>query len=302
MLEAEGLIRACETTRRGRMTSDSPAGRTAAKGADVVRVLTPGLIENPILMEQLAMVRGELAKTSVGVQVHEVAHISSQPSPRRALERLFATHRGAVWVLHKMPMTVQQVAEETHLPCLVFGSVFPGIKLPSIDLDFTATARHAAGRCFAAGRTRLALVIHRTRLAGDTLAAEEVRRLTREKGLADPVLIRHDFNRSALIDSLDSLIARPDGMPDAMLILNQHHLLTVLPHLLRRRIEIPRRVSLVYLGNDPSSERLSPQPDRYDAGHALSRGLVRMCLSLLGGERPGSRRIIPRALRGETLA
>lgn len=80
-------------------------------------------------------------------------------------------------------------------------------------LDCSVTARHAADRCFAVGGSRLALVLHRTRLADNTLAAEEMRRLTRAKGLAKPVLIR-------------------------------------------------------------------------------------MCLSLLGGERPASRRIIPRALRG----
>ena len=302
MLESEGLLKPCEHTRKGRTAARASAKSAKTRGQGMVHVLTPGLFDNPILMEQLAVVRGDLGKTLVGVDVHEIAHIAAQTSPRRALERLFASHPRAVWVLHKMPQAVQQVAEDLNLPCVVFGSVFPGMGLPSIDLDFAATARHAAGRCFAAGRTRLAMVLHRTRLAGDILAADEVLRLTRSKGLPDPVLVRHDFNRSALIDTLDSLVARPAVHPDAMIILNQHHLLTVLPHLLRRRIEIPRRMSILYLGNDPVIERLSPLPDRYDVGHTLSRGLVRMCLALLAGERPASRRLFPRTLRGETLA
>jgi LacI family transcriptional regulator len=302
ILESEGLLQPCEHTRKGRTLAKKKRRGAAAKGSGSVRILTPSLSDSPILLEQLAVVRGELAKASVSVVVNEIPHIVSQFSPRRALGRLFSMHQGAVWVLHKMPVAIQEIAAELRVPCVVFGSVFPGIQLSSIDIDFAATARHAAGRCFAAGRTRLALVLHRTRLAGDSIAADEVQRLTRQKGLPDPILIRHDFNRSALIDTLDSWISRPGGFPDAIIILNQHHLLTVLPHLLRRGIDIPERTSVIYLGNDPVVERLSPLPDRYDVGSALSRGLARMCLALLSGERPASRRLIPRALRGETLA
>lgn len=302
ILESEGLIRPSEHTRKGRTPAEPGKRRSAIRGHGTVHILTPSLSDSPILMEQIAVVRGELAKASVSVVVNEIPHIVSQTAPRRALGRLFSMHRGAVWVLHKMPLAIQQIAGELRIPCVVFGSVFPGIQLPFIDLDFAATARHAAGRCFAAGRTRLALVVHRTRLAGDILAADEVQRLTREKGLPDPILIRHDFNRSALIDTLDSWIGRPREFPDAMLVLNQHHLLTVLPHLLRRGVSIPGRLALVHLGNDPVVERLSPLPDRYDVGSTLSRGLSRMCLALLAGERPASRRLLPRSLRGETLA
>lgn len=302
ILETEGLLSPSQHTRCGRSLATSVKKGKINRGQGSVHILTPSLADSPILMEHLAVVRGELAKASVAVVVNEIPHIASQSSPRRALDRLFSAHHGAVWVLHKMPLAVQETAAELRIPCVVFGSVFPGIKLPCIDIDFAATARHAAGRCFAAGRTRLALVLHRTRLAGDTLAADEVQRLTRERGLHDPILIRHDFNRSALIDTLDSLIARSLNFPDAILVLNQHHLLTVLPHLLRRGVDIPRRTALVHLGNDPVVERLSPLPDRYDVGNALSRGLARMCIALLSGERPSSRRLIPRAIRGETLA
>jgi DNA-binding LacI/PurR family transcriptional regulator len=302
ILESEGLLRPCQHTRSGRTLAKSVRKGRATRGQGTVHILTPSLTDSPILMEHLAVVRGELAKASVTVVVNEIPHIVSQSSPRSALSRLFSAHHGAVWVLHKMPFAVQEIAAELRIPCVVFGSVFPGISLPYIDVDFAATARHAAGRCFAAGRTRFALVLHRTRLAGDTLAADEVQRLTRERGLPDPILIRHDFNRSALIDTLDSWIARPRDFPDALFVLNQHHLLTVLPHLLRCGIRIPGQLSLVHLGNDPVVERLSPLPDRYDVGSTLSCGLSRMCLALLAGERPSSRRLIPRALRGETVA
>jgi len=302
LLESEGLLSPCEHTRKGRLPAKSMTATTPARGHGTVHILTPSLSDSPILMEHVSVVRGELAKASVSVVVNEIPHIVSQSAPRRALGRLFSIHRGAVWVLHKMPQSIQETAADLRVPCVVFGSVFPGIKLPFIDIDFTATARHAAGRCFSAGRTRLAMILHRTRLAGDTLAADEVKRLTRIKGLPDPILIRHDFNRSALIDTLDYWISRPGEFPDAILVLNQHHLLTVLPHLMRRGISIPGRMSLIHLGNDPAVERLSPLPDRYDVGNALSRGLSRMCLAMLSGDRPTSRHLFPRVLRGETLA
>lgn len=45
--------------------------------------------------------------------------------------------------------------------------------MPTVDVDFAATARHAVGRCLAAGRSRIALLVHLTELAGDAIIFEE---------------------------------------------------------------------------------------------------------------------------------
>lgn len=301
ILMEEGWLKPCKHTRAGReiRLPKQPQPTNAAQGS--VHILTPSLADNTIFLEHLATIRGELAKADATVHVHEIPHITKQASPERALGKLFKSYPNAVWVLHKMPQTVQRAADHIGAPAMVFGSVFPDINLPSIDLDFAATARHAANRCIRAGRKRIGLILHRTQLAGDTLAAEAVTEITVSKNLPKPILIRHDFNRNTLINSLDARLANPKEFPDALIIINQHHLLTALPHLLQRQRKIPQETSMIYLGNDPVVERLSPVPDRYDVGNALSRGLVRMCISLLSGERPKSRRLFPKTIRGETL-
>jgi DNA-binding LacI/PurR family transcriptional regulator len=235
------------------------------------------------------------------VEVRESAGLSTLKNPAPAIRRLAAMHPGEVYVLHKMPRSVHLAMESLGLPAVVFGSTLPGVTLPTVDVNFAATARHAVGRCLAAGRARIALLLHRTELAGDTIILEEIKQSTGSRGLAPPLVLRHDFNRSRLIHSLDRLIADRRDRPDVIIIVNQHHLLTALPHLLHRGIRIPEDLALVFLANDPVVERLSPLPDRYDTGSALPRSLAKACLTLLAGVRPPCHQLIPRSLPGETL-
>ena len=113
--------------------------------------------------------------------------------------------------------------------------------------------------------------------------------------------MRYDFNRMRLMDGLDrEIVARPETC-DALIIASHHHLLTALPHLLRRGVRIPEDLSLVYLSNDPSVERLSPLPVRYDAGPGLVRRLVAAIQTLADGGTPKSSLLVPKLLAGESL-
>lgn len=301
ILENEGVLGAPDSTRSGRrLRMPSADGKIVEETGRVV-LLTPSLHDSPLLIEQLSSLRELLGRSGVQVVVRESLRLSQMKQAKQQLATLASGYPNAVFVLHKMPQQVQKAANELGLPAIVFGSVFEGVELPCVDVDFAAVARHAAGRCLSKGHRRIAVLVHRTSLAGDALIVGELVNELERRAAPKPLIMKHDFNRSRLIDALDFHILPHEQRPDALLIGNQHHLLTAMSHLLRRGIRIPEDLSLVYLGNDPAAERLSPLPDRYDLGERMVRRLAVSVQARLSGETPRSHYLLPNMVKGETL-
>lgn len=302
ILHGEGWLGECASTRSGRTVKKSQRKTHSKKRSDKVVLLTPSLNEGPILLEHLAILREMLGRRGMQVEIREIAHLLERKKPQEMLAQLVAKTPGAVWVLYKMPQPLQLAAQHLGLPCVIYGSAFPNVELPSIDVDFGAVARHATGRCLVNGLTRLAVLIHRTGLAGDSIIVNEITAELAKAGAPALLVLRHDFNRARLLDALDLRIVPLSARPDALLVVNQHHLLTALPHLLHRGLRIPDDLSLIYLSNDPVVERLSPLPDRYDLGTLLPRRLATAIQALANGERPVSSRLLPNMIVGESFA
>ena len=299
-LTDEGIIKAATSTRSGRKLTTPSIKRDTAQATQAI-VLTPSLTGSPLLLEQLAILRERLGPTGTQVHVQEAAALAGQEDPRYTLQRLINRRPEAIWVLHRMPMPVQRFFSNGKPPAMVFGSTFPDITLPGIDVDFHAAARHAAGLCLSRGLEHVTLLLHRTHLAGDARTIAAVTEQLERKGAPPPRILRHDFNRSRLMDRLDQAIVSRHTPCDALLISNQHHLLTALSHLLRRGVSIPDELSVICLSNDPVIERLSPLPCRYDPGPSLIKKLADSILTLANGESAASHLIIPKLIHGETL-
>lgn len=297
-----GLLKNPSHTRDGRTVGRAAATARSASGPGEVVLLTPSLRKSPVLLEYLAILRERLGTAGIPLHGREAARLAEEASPGKSLQRWSETAPETVWILHKMPFQVQHAAQSLGLKAIVFGTAFPGVTLPQIDVDFKAVARHAAGRCLARGHRKLALLVHRTALAGDADVIAGVHEELARYDAPPPLILKHDFNRARLIDALDQRIVPAAGRPDVLLVVNQHHLLTAMPHLLHRRLRIPKDLSLIYLSNDPAVERLSPLPERYDLGERLLRRLADAARSRLAGEYPASSRLLPRLLKGETLA
>lgn len=300
-LENEGCVSGVESSRSGRKITLG-SGKVHGKSIEASAiVLTPNILDNSLLLEHLAILRDLLGRAGVRVEVREATHLTEMRQPGTALARMAVKSPDAVWLLHKMPHSVQQAAQSLGLRCLVYGSTFSGISLPFVDVDFLAVARHATARCLAKGMKRIAVLVHRTPLAGDAAIVKEVADQLASAGAPAPMVLRHDFNKSRLIDALDQRIVPEELTPDVLLVVSQHHLLTTLPHLLRRGLRMPGDISLIYLSNDPVTERLSPVPERYDLGMLLPRRLARSTQALLSGETPAPGRLLPKLKPGETF-
>ncbi|BCX46167.1 hypothetical protein HAHE_00750 [Haloferula helveola] len=300
ILTRDGLIEAPSARCTLRAIRKSKARRTAPTHREVC-FLTPTLHVSPLLTEQIATMRGLFTQAGIKVASEESASLVDRRDPSAHLRRIVARHPDAMWVLHKMPESVQRWFQANGLPTVIFGSAFPEVSLPSVDVDFRAAAHHAAGLCLARGCRRIGLLIHRTPLAGDEKTVSAVSAVLTRQGSPAPKVMRHDSNRARLMDALDrEFLDNPDAC-DALIVANHHHLLTVQSHLLHRGIRLPEQLSLVYLSNDPSAERLSPLPLRYESGPALIRRLVAAVKTLAEGGNPPSSSIIPKLLDGQTM-
>ncbi len=279
ILVRENLLQPPTTTRSGYQTLCA-IGRTNLVATREVVFLTPTLTGSPVLSNQLSVLRATLAHIDLRIHVQEAGPVVEQKKPAAALKRLAARHPAAIWILHRMPRAIHTVFAEMRLPAVVFGSTFSEIGLPTVDIDFMAVGRHATGLCLSRGCRKFTLLINRTNLAGDDLVRTAITETLLEHGEPPPRIIRHDFNRARLIDVLDQTFPTRPDIGEAIVVLNQHHTLTVLSHLLRRGIRIPEDLSLVTLANDQMLERLSPLPYRYDSGPALVRKLATVVRAL----------------------
>ena len=295
-----GQLSPANSTRSGCKPTGARSRRGAVTTTHAV-LLTPSLAGVPVLLEQLAFLRERLGPAGIRVQTAEAGALVNQKSPDAGLKRMVAGRPGAMWILHRMPAAVQRFFAGTGVPTVIFGSSFEEAGLPSIDVDFTVVARHAVGLCMARGLHRLTLLLHRTNLAGDELIVEAVARELRRHNAPPPRILRHDFNRARLIDTLDATMVPANSRGDALLISSQHHLLTTHSHLLRRGIRFPADLSLLYLSNDPVIECLSPLPCRYDSGTELVRKLAAAVTNLAAGIPVTSVRVLPKLRMGETL-
>lgn len=300
-LQNEGFFGGAESSRSGRKITSGCEKKSVRMSEGTAILLTPNILDNSLLLEHLAILRDLLGRAGVRVEVKEATHLTEMRQPEAALVRLVAKSPDAVWLLHRMPHSVQLAAQSLGLRCLVYGTTFEGIKLPYVDVDFLAVARHATARCLAREMKRIAVLVHRTPLAGDAAIVREVTEQLARAGAPAPLVMRHDYNKSRLIDALDQRIVPAALTPEVLLVVSQHHLLTVLPHLLRRGLQMPGDISLIYLSNDPVTERLSPVPERYDLGMLLPRRLARSAQALLAGERPAPSLLLPKLKPGETF-
>lgn len=219
--------------------------------------------------------------------------------PGATLESLKARLRPAAWVLYRSTMEMQRWFADRRLPAVVAGSLHPEIKLASVDVDFTACCRHAAGRLLAAGHQRLAIVRPDTKIAGDLESVVGF-----EQGAGGPVTsVLHHGTVESVVAGLERAFGcriRPTGL----FVFHVPHLLTVLGWLQQRGLSVPQEIAVVCRDHDPLLEHMIPPPACYSPNVELfARKLSRLVTERLEGEASAPRtvRIMPTFVKGGTL-
>jgi len=108
----------------------------------------------------------DLLENGVRLQVQHHPGFGSA-SPSRALKSLEKPTGEGVYLLAHSSEQLQRWFSEAALPCLILGSVFPGLRLPSIECDYPALGRHAAGLLIGKGHRHIVVIRNKRTLAGD---------------------------------------------------------------------------------------------------------------------------------------
>jgi DNA-binding LacI/PurR family transcriptional regulator len=242
--------------------------------------------------------REHLGAAGWPLEIHESA-AAYRRKPAHALEELSARVHPAGWVLYRSTPEMQQwFSARTH-PVVIAGSRHPGISLSSVDMDYAAACRHAAGRFLAHGHRRLAIIRPNSNLAGDL---ESVAGLQSGVGSEVPSAL-HDGSVTGICAALVRLFARQPS-PTGLFVFHAIHLLTVLGWLQRRQLQVPGDVSVVCRDSEPYLESVIPIPARYTLNASLyARRITRVVTNLVTGchARSNQLLIMPAFVRGETL-
>lgn len=238
--------------------------RSPARRSNVA-LLTPVPLSAmpPFVLYWLDELRDELAAVSCQLEVH-VARTCYAPQPARALESLVRRAPAAAWVLYRSTHPMQRWFQEHALPCLVAGSCVAEIELPSVDVDYRAICRHAAGWLFSHQRRRIALVLPDSGHAGDIASEQgfhEAFNCTRTKEAAAFVL-RHNGTPSHIATVLDGAL-RASDRPDGFIVARSTHVVTVVTHLQHRSIRLPADATVVSRDDDAFLQSILPPIPRY---------------------------------------
>ncbi len=308
------LRAALETRRRegwlevsqGRRRRIHPPDRKHRVAAHPARVglLTPVPLHRmpPFTMFWVDELRERLADEGFELTLH-VNHASGLSQPEHWLQRVTAETPSAAWVVFRSSKPMQAWFDAHGLPAVIIGSRFPDIGLPSVDLDYRAACRHAAGIFLARGRRRLALLLPEGGGAGDQASEAGFLEGCRAAGRdAVATVVRHDESVAGIARRLDSLRAAAEPVT-ALLVARSAHALTVLTHLQRRGVRLPQDVSLISRDDDAFLDAVVPSVARYACDPAaFARRVSRIVLQLARtGAAPARQTLMmPAYVKGET--
>ncbi len=223
--------------------------------------------------------------------------------PERALKELTSRTVASAWITFGSREPMQRWFLRSGLPCLVAGSCDERIPLPSVDLDYRATCRHAGGLFRKKGHRHLLLVLPEGATGGEAESEAGLRESLEGDGSARLTVLRHDGTPTHLISQLAAVL-RSAQAPTGLLVARAVHVLTVLTHLQRNGFRLPQDLALVSRDDEDFLSHLSPQVARYTVDPAIfPRKLSAAALKLAesGTAPPHALRLIPRFVAGETI-
>jgi LacI family transcriptional regulator len=236
------------------------------------------------------------------LQVHTLPRL--RRASRRVLTEFVQDSKAACWILSSVSADIQRWFSQSKLPTFVFGSCYPGIRLPSWDADHRAVCRHAVGVFLGLGHRQIALLLRKMG-AGDVVTEQgflEGFQLAPHRDSV-PMVVTHDATVRGIRRAVDSLL-RGRRLPTALLVSHARDALTVASHLTNLGVRLPGRMSLICRDRDWFLDSFVPRVARYEFNDAqvarrLARAVVQLATTGLLEPRPIL--IMPRLDRGETL-
>ncbi|MEY4484641.1 MAG: hypothetical protein RL693_2093 [Verrucomicrobiota bacterium] len=302
LLRREGWIEVSQ----GRATRILQSAGTPASPVSNVALLTPVPLRElpPSVLYWVDELRDKLAADGGQLDVH-VSRPCFGARPVKALESLTRHSPAAAWVVYLSTEAMQRWFQAQGLPCLVAGSCVPGVKLPSVDVDYRAVCRHAAGWLLAHQRRRIALVLPDVGHIGDLESEQGFLEAFagKDEMKASPLVLRHDGTREGIVKVLKSVMRGP-SKADGLVVARSAHVVTVITCLQHSGVRLPEEVAVISRDSDPFLEFITPAVTRYASNPAqfakrISQAAMQLAKS---GTFPARAiRLMPQWVKGETV-
>jgi LacI family transcriptional regulator len=226
--------------------------------------------------------------------------------PGRAIQQLRERGDFRAFVLVMSSQAVQQWFCDNSLPAIALGSTFSGLPMPSVDADYQAVGRHAAGLLLGTGHRRIAWMIPEANHAGDLDTEKSFLKSLQQSG--DPAvqcrIIRYGFSSQDLTQKINALLSSATP-PTAFFVINAFATATLVTQLLSRGLEIPRDVSVIARDYDPILDWIQPPIAHYISPlQRIASRISRMAVELAtDGPFPLRHvRVIPQFCKAESLS
>ena len=248
--------------------------------------------------------RSLCAESNLPFEVMEGARFARN-DPGRFMPRLVRNHPKACWIPVMADRRMQEWFARSGTPTVIYGNVYPDMRLPAVGIDYHAGLRHAAALLMAKGHRRLALITHDPRRAGEQESVAGFRAAAQQAAevVEAVVMARPDDDATALSRQIDRLLQGPRA-PTAIIVSRTHHYATVATRVLELGRLVPADVSLLCRGEDPFLHFLSPTPAFYRVNiEALARRLFRAVLRVATGSTPPQeqQRVLPEFVAGASI-
>ncbi|HEY4416496.1 MAG TPA: substrate-binding domain-containing protein [Verrucomicrobiae bacterium] len=303
ILQREGLIRSSQGKRREVVKRRRRL--LAASNHRVVLVMpSPLHTLSPNAVFWVGALREYLAEAGhhLDVQVNRTAYGYGQGN---ILKSMMEQERASGWVIYRSTEPMQRWFSERKLPCVITGSRYPGVEMPSVDIAYRAVCRHAVGRFLVHGHRQLVLLNPASGAAGDIESEQGFHEAVNNSGRSEvrAEVVRHNGTVNGLTYKLDALLRRPQP-PTGFFVSRPEHVLTVASQLLRHGRRLPQDVALISRDDAPFLEHFVPSIARYVFDpKVFARRISKAVLDMADGAsvKPVDHQILPRFSSGQTL-
>lgn len=301
-LEVDGVLK-CDQGKR-RQIIKKQGGNQKPASRRVLLLMPMSLLSlNPFGMFLINHLQEHLAEEGFILETH-ASRVPYRTHLPQELENLETSLRPAGWVLLQSTETMQRWFSSHNHPCVVIGSRYERVQLPSVDTDYEAICQHAVRRLAARGHRRLALLNPQPGAAGDEITEHAF--LTAAGKMQLPELraeiVHHDGTRMSVCARLDGLMARSQP-PTALLVSRPGHVLAVLGHLFRRGFRIPEDIAVISRDDDSFLADMVPTVARYSRNPKIfAVNTSKIVLQMVHGTKHFlDHKIMPGFINGETL-
>ena len=239
-----------------------------------VTFLSPFPTVDRILLLEMEDLQMHLARQ--GRELRFIApNIFHLRNPERHLKRLVQENPSAAWILHFVTESMQRWFENEGIPAFLYGTPYPGVKLPFVVNDWESAAYHAGLQLARHGHRRIGLLGLAQPVPGVLAIEGGLRRaLVNLKPEAQLSMLSGNNSPQEVARSLETAF-RSGHRPTALVFCSSSHLLTCLSWLISKGIAVPADVSLVCVPSDSWLQELYPPVCHYENNPHLFAHQVR---------------------------